>query len=390
LLNYAAKRNLKAVTQRLLRVGGDIETRLTIPWTASDKRLTPLATAARHGHSGIVKMLLEAGASQFVDGLRIPLVIAMFARHESVALLLSRQLRASTEPLGKDAGTVLQMASEAKLPRLVKHYLNKRDAQLQRQLDDKHVHNLSNALVRILLVDFSDEYLLKRKLDEDAYQIVFMLLQQGASPDIRIQTQSSPFITARVIASRHPDPRIRNLLSTKMPATKWVNIRPVVGRLWMASPGAETPTSFMSQPHVPLSASSSSAGLLAAVKRLKLKRVTSMDAGDVVWRRTNCEILLNASDIAEMVRRESDKPKKSMDLHPLELTIEHSFPELACPRNDGQSAAREFWAKKPVMDSSGADARPMSHTKNVCAVPQTARQSEKSFSSAYASRPEFG
>ncbi|KAJ5052619.1 hypothetical protein J3E72DRAFT_408989, partial [Bipolaris maydis] len=195
LLNYAAKRNLKAMTQRILQVGGDIETRLTIPWTANDMHLTPLATAAFHGYLEIVKMLLEAGASQFINRLRVPL-----------------PLYASVEPLGKNAGTVLQIASEAKLPRLVKHYLNDRDAQLQRKLDGKHVHNLSNALVRVLLVDVSDEDLLKRKLDDDAYQIVFMLLQQGASPDIRIQTQSSPVITARVIASRHPDPRIRNLL----------------------------------------------------------------------------------------------------------------------------------------------------------------------------------
>ncbi|XP_014550318.1 hypothetical protein COCVIDRAFT_115792 [Bipolaris victoriae FI3] len=343
LLNYAAKRNLKAMTQRILQVGGDIETRLTIPWTANDKHLTPLATAARHGHLEIVKMLLEAGASQFINGLRVPLPVAIFARHESVALLLSQQLCASVEPLGKNAGTVLQIASEAKLPRLVKHYLNDRDAQLQRKLDGKHVHNLSNALVRVLLVDVSDEDLLKRQLDDDAYQIVFMLLHQGASPDIRIQTQSSPVITARVIASRHPDPRIRNLLSAKMPATALVNIRPVVGRLWMASSGTETPTSFTSQSHVLLSASSSSTNLLRALKRLKSMGIASMDV-----------------DIAEMVRRENCKPKKSLDFHPLELSTECSFTQLA------------------FIDSSNADPSPMPHTGNGCPVPQTARRLEKS------------
>lgn len=378
LLNYAAKRNLKAMTQRILQVGGDIETRLTIPWTANDKHLTPLATAARHGHLEIVKMLLEAGASQFINGLRVPLPVAIFARHESVALLLSQQLCASVEPLGKNAGTVLQIASEAKLPRLVKHYLNDRDAQLQRKLDGKRVHNLSNALVRVLLVDVSDEDLLKRKLDDDAYQIVFMLLHQGASPDIRIQTQSSPVITARIIASRHPDPRIRNLLSAKTPATALVNIRPVVGRLWMASSGTETPTSFMSQSHVLLSASSSSADLLRALKGLKSMGMASMDVGEFVRRRTKGEIPLNASDIVEMVRRENCKPKKSLDFHPLELSTECSFPQLACPRTDAQGAAREFWAMIPVIDSSNTDPSPMPHTGNGCPVPQTARRSEKS------------
>ncbi|EOA85606.1 uncharacterized protein SETTUDRAFT_40243 [Exserohilum turcica Et28A] len=377
LLNYAAKRNLTAMTQRILQVGGDIETRLTIPWTANDKHLTPLATAARHGHLGIVKILLEAGANQFIDGLRVPLLVAIFARHESVALLLSQQLCASVEPLGKSAGTVLQIASQVKLPRLVKHYLNDRDVQLQRRLDVKHVHNLSNALVRVLLVDFSDADLLKRKLDDDAYRIVFMLLQQGASPDIRIQTQSSPVITARVIASRHPDPRIRNLLSAKMPVTTLVNTRPVVGRLWMASSGTETPTSFTSQSHVLLSASSSSADLLGALKRLKSMGMVSMDVGEFVWRRTKGQILLNASDIAQMVHRENCKSKKSLDLHSLELNTECSFPQLACPRTDVQSAAREFWARIPVVNSCNADPRPMLHTRNVCPVPQTARRLAK-------------
>ena len=376
LLNYAAKRNLKAMTQRVLQVGGDIETRLTIPWTANDKHLTPLATAARHGHLEIVKILLEAGASQFINGLRAPLLVAILARHESVALLLSQQLCASVKPLGKSADTVLQMASEVKLPRLVKHYLDNRDAQLRR-LDGKHVHNLSNALVRVLLVDFSDEDLFKRKLDDDAYQIVFMLLQQGASPDIRIQTQSLPVITARVIASRHPDPRVRNLVSAKMPATTLVNIRSAVGRLWMASSGTETPTSFTSQSHVLPSASSSSADLLRALKRLKSMGMASMDAGEFLWRRKNGEIPLNAWDIAETVRRENYKLKKKLDSHPLELSTECSFPQLACPRNDAQDTAREFWAMIPVIDSSSADSSPMPHTRNGCPVPKTAKRLEE-------------
>ncbi|KAH7061706.1 hypothetical protein BKA63DRAFT_393689, partial [Paraphoma chrysanthemicola] len=185
LLNYAAKRDLRAMTRRILRMGGDLETRLTMPWTASNTRQTPLATAARHGHLEIIKILLEAGASQFVDGLRIPLAVAMLAGHEAVALLLSRHVHMSVTPFGKNGVTVLQIASEAKLPRLVKHYLTDKDSQPQRRLDDKHVRNLSDALVRVLSVGFSDEDLLKRKLDNDAHKIVCMLLQRGASPDIR-------------------------------------------------------------------------------------------------------------------------------------------------------------------------------------------------------------
>ncbi|KAH7068543.1 hypothetical protein FB567DRAFT_457472, partial [Paraphoma chrysanthemicola] len=185
LLNYAAKRDLRAMTRRILRVGGDLETRLTMSWTASDTGQTPLVTAARHGHLEIIKILLEAGASQFVDGDRIPLAVAMLAGHEAAALLLSRQVHMSVTPFGKSRVTVLQIASKAKMPRLVKHYLTNRDSQPQRRLDENHVRNLSNALVRVLSVRFSNEELLKRKLDNDAYKIVWMLLQRGANPDIR-------------------------------------------------------------------------------------------------------------------------------------------------------------------------------------------------------------
>ncbi|OAL42702.1 hypothetical protein IQ07DRAFT_525658, partial [Pyrenochaeta sp. DS3sAY3a] len=212
LLNFAAKRNLKAMTRRMLRLDVDLETRSTTPRTASNKKLTPLATAALYGHSEIAEMLLKKGATQFIAGSRVPLIVSILAGHEALALLLYRNLPASVVCFENHAVTVLQMASIAKMARLVEHCLNHRNSQSQRHLDDEHVHNLSSALVRMLLVDFSDEDLLRRQTDEHAFQIVLMLLRHGASPDVRIQIQESPDITARIIASRHPDPRIRNLL----------------------------------------------------------------------------------------------------------------------------------------------------------------------------------
>jgi ankyrin repeat protein len=374
LLNFAAERNLKVMTRRILRVGGDLETRLLFPWTAGDKRLTPLTTAALHGHLELVRILLEAGASHFIDGSRIPLIVAILSKHEPVALLLSQQLHASVAPLRKSPDTVLQMASEAKLPRLVKHYLNDKGSQSPRQLDNKHVHNLSNALVRILLVDFSYEDLLKRKIDNNAYRIVLTLLQQGASPDIRIQIESSPVVTARVIASGHPDPRIRNLLSVNMSATTSVNIRPLVGRLWMSSQGDKAFTSFASQSHVRLSAESPSADMLRTIRRLQLRGSASAEANDLMRGSTRCkEIPLNAADIDEMVRRELRKSKRSLGLHPPELTTECLFPQLACPSIEAQSAAKEFWARIRITNP-----RPIPHTASTRAVLRTTKQSENS------------
>lgn len=371
LLNYAAKKNLNFMARRILQVGGDIETRRTVTSTTSDQQLTPLATAALFGHSKILRMLLEAGASQLVDESRIPLVVAIFARQESVALLLSQELHASVVPFGNTGSTVLQIASEAKLPHLVRHYLNHGESRSQRRPNDEHVHNLSSALMRILLIDFSGEDFIERKLDDKTYQIVLMLLQQGASPDVRIQTRSLHAISARVIASRHPDPRVRNLLSARMSSQVLILTRLLVGRPWMASSGDETLTSVASQSRALLSADSCSAHplVLRALKIWRLRGMAARSADNSMWRRTSCEeIPLNASDIPEIVRRENCKPKKAkLDLHPQQLTTECSFPQLACPKTDAQSAAKEFWVKRPVMES-----RPI--PSDVCTVTPTAKQ----------------
>ncbi|PVI02971.1 hypothetical protein DM02DRAFT_652949 [Periconia macrospinosa] len=68
LLNYAAKRNLNRMARTILYAGGDVNTQRGFRPSVIGRRPTPLATAALHGHEGMVKILLETGASHFIDG----------------------------------------------------------------------------------------------------------------------------------------------------------------------------------------------------------------------------------------------------------------------------------------------------------------------------------
>ncbi|OAG06157.1 uncharacterized protein CC84DRAFT_1245240, partial [Paraphaeosphaeria sporulosa] len=175
LLNFAAKRNLVGMARRIIRLGGDVNTRIEFSTRLVGKQLTPLATAARHGHQRIVKMLLEFGASHFVDGKRLPLALAILSRHENVAMILSQELDSSEASFTSSTRqTLLQMACAAQLVSLVRYYL-------------EHIpcssHDCDVALLRIIQKDARKIGIIKRQLYEDVFQIVLMLLRHGANPD---------------------------------------------------------------------------------------------------------------------------------------------------------------------------------------------------------------
>ncbi|KAF2653001.1 hypothetical protein K491DRAFT_695151 [Lophiostoma macrostomum CBS 122681] len=234
LLIYAAKRNLKNMAQKILHLGGDVNTQVGVGTRFLGNRLTPLATAAYHGHERMVNMFLNSGASHFVNILRIPLATAMLNRHETVSLVLSRTLESSDVPLTRERGTVLQMACVAKLVNLVRFHLEK-ESRRGGRIDVQSLRNRSSALYQILKKDASIDDIIKRQLHEDTYQIVFMLLEHGADPDVQFGTKSSHPVTARSVASRHPDPRVRNKLLKASPVTESKECASHIGRPWIAS-----------------------------------------------------------------------------------------------------------------------------------------------------------
>ncbi|KAF2488411.1 hypothetical protein BU16DRAFT_422296, partial [Lophium mytilinum] len=185
LLNYAAKKNLGGMARNILHIGGDVNTQRGCRVGFAKRQPTPLVTAASHGHKKMVRILLKTGASHFVDGMRVPLAVAISNRHENVALILSQELDFGDMFLTKTGQMVFQMGCEMKLVNLVCHYLE-RGSHCAESVNAPRLHPRSTALYRTLLKDASKDILLKRELHANAYQIVLMLLQHGASPDIRI------------------------------------------------------------------------------------------------------------------------------------------------------------------------------------------------------------
>ncbi|KAF2809927.1 ankyrin, partial [Mytilinidion resinicola] len=184
LLNYAARGNLKRMARIILHLGGDVNTQRGLRPGFMDKRPTPLATAASHGHKRMVRMLLETGVSHFVDGMRIPLAVAISNRHEDVALILSQEFDSGDLFLTKARGTVLQMACRMKLVNLVRYYLE-HGPRCRGSVNVRSVHDRSTALFQLLQKDASKSDIIKRELHADVYEIVLMLLRHGANPDLR-------------------------------------------------------------------------------------------------------------------------------------------------------------------------------------------------------------
>jgi hypothetical protein len=245
LLNYAAWKGLEEMARTILHLGGDANARCGVRVRPSFVKNipTPLVSATIQGHENIVRLLLKSGASHFVDGSRVPLTAAILMGHENVALLLSEGLGPNELALKNNDRTVLQVACEAKLFKLVRYYLE-RGSRCEGPENTRSSPNYSIALYYILDIDASKGSFLKKELHEDAYQIVLMLLQHGANPDRRIKDPRSKFVTARDIASRHSDPRIRNLLSnTMMPVIESRESPLLIERPWMSKDDDLTPDS---------------------------------------------------------------------------------------------------------------------------------------------------
>lgn len=195
----------------------------------------PLSIAAYYGYGGMVKLLLELGAHPSGQGKDIPLALAISKRHEKVALILLRSSASINGDSEMTGGRLLQMASAAKMVTLVSHLLERRS--------ELHTREVDTALYHVLLGDISKENILKRAFHHEVYQIVLMLLQNGASPDVRPRGKVVPTLTtARLLSSRHPDPRVRSLLLDTTNTSRLGEINKSdsrIGRSWVVSSQVE-------------------------------------------------------------------------------------------------------------------------------------------------------
>ena len=353
----------------MLQLGGDVNTQREPGPGRMNKRTTPLVTAAFHGHQRIVALLLEAGASHFVDGRRIPLAVAISRRHENLALILSQELGSGDMLLQNTRSEVLQMACTAKLVNLVRYYLE-RDWGCGGRVD---VQDHSIALYRVLQKDASKDDFLKRGLHEEAYQIVLMLLKHGANPDSRIGTKYSQPVAVRTIASRHPDPRVRNLLPKAMPAMGFKESSLLIGRPWISS---EDKTSMYQRPHSDTTRSEDRCYVRLWDFLEQWNAETPNPRGEYGIEGTNDEdIISNFLDIGSLgeggvqgLRRKSE----SMNPPPLS-----SYPQLVLAEASVQHDARNYWARLPAQISSRVSATETPSISSTSANLQQAKQLQK-------------
>jgi hypothetical protein len=204
LLLYASRENRIDFAKKILHLGGDVEaTEEPYP------RETPLALAASSGHGDLVRLFLKCGAKQIFEETWYSLGCALHKGHEDIAIILSQDLEADTA-LGEERGSLLAGACEAKFPRLVRILLE-RDLSV---LDEQHVRVRSEALHALLYESAHRGQTRRTELLENDYQIVMVLLQHGADPELGIKRPHSMFPRFNTIcklAVKHPDPRVRDL-----------------------------------------------------------------------------------------------------------------------------------------------------------------------------------
>ncbi|KAF1954448.1 hypothetical protein CC80DRAFT_493891 [Byssothecium circinans] len=312
LLYYAASKNLKTMARAMIRLGANVNTSVK----CNNFAFTSLVAAASFsGDEEMVEMLLDAGASQFTYKKRIALTVAILKRKMKVALVLSRDLESPDEPLDGERGSALQLACRRRIVDLVRNYV-KREGPVE-------IEGRSIALYNLLQQYTSRADIVKNELHEDVYQIALLLLHHGADPDLHLHIKGSGFTnadTARALASRNPDPRIRGLL----PISSLRSSRPAsskIGRSWMdqsASQGSDTFGSIS----------------FDCPKHAKLGDL--FDFSDV--EESNPELLPTRITI-------SDSTPTSLSE---EVRILPPFPQLGTSKESLHPAANSFWAKSPA------------------------------------------
>ncbi|KAF2833308.1 ankyrin [Ophiobolus disseminans] len=352
LLNVAAKRNLKGLAKNVLRMGGDVNTQSGFQQGLTGKRPTPLAAAAFFGYERMVRLFLAAGAEQIVDGTRLALVIAFARDHENIAILLSQDLDAYFQVL-KSGSTLLDTACEKRFVKLVRFLLERQD----RSLSARDVRGRSLALYNIIDATACKGDFVMRQLLEDVHQIVSMLLQHHADPDMPSGRIGA---TARDVASRHPDPRVRNLLSKAKPpaTTKPKKLPSRAGRKGLDN--ESTPSYQMEYFHSMESPIPSRfATLLDFVdKPDTAEALLTGDDGSTQPELDFEDPSLETWNLAHMVGSDMRGLPKQPEADPKEPPTISSFSQLGTPKAIKEDVTQAFWAQKPAPVKSAPLPRP--------------------------------
>jgi ankyrin repeat protein len=228
LLYFAAKKNSTRMAQRLLEYDADINARYSSSLGFLDKKMNLLLFAAHHGHLNIVNLYLKFGALHYLTEQSAPLMAAISRQHDQVALALAQALQSVGADMDRAMPTPLQMACKKKMVQLVKQLLK-----YKMPSKSERVQNLNHASYCVVVRERNSDVFLRRELHQDDYEIVLMLLERGANPDAQLHgIGARDRNTARIVSSRHPDPRVRALLMNPALLEDRTKSGMQVGRLW--------------------------------------------------------------------------------------------------------------------------------------------------------------
>ena len=220
------------MARRLLRLGAEVDTRGKPPHNG-----TPLHYAAAAGHFGMVELLLKNGEYAEVCGVNgyKPLLVALLARHEEIAIFLFGRLGDPDSQIAGEAGyTSLHAACLRQLPKSARVFLeyganvNLRTSKgntplhlaLKREASDK-----SNDTIRTC-----------------SLELVMLLLKFGSDGDTK----------ANSLGLQHPDPRVRGIFQEYRSSSPQKASFISIGRRWSVQDSSNADCFFS-----PVSATSS-------------------------------------------------------------------------------------------------------------------------------------
>ncbi|KAK0302528.1 hypothetical protein LTR54_017740 [Friedmanniomyces endolithicus] len=211
-LIWAAKRDQRNFARRLLRLGAEVDTR-----GKPRRNGTALHHAAAAGHFGMAELLLKNGGYAEVCGAHgfKPLLLALLARHEEIAILLFRKMGDPDSQIAGEAGyTSLHAACLRQLPKSARVFL-KSGANVNVRTSKRNTP-LHLALKR----EASDES--NNSIRTCTLELAMLLLEFGSDRDTK----------AHVLGLQHPDPRVRGIFQEHGSSSPQRAAFISIGRCW--------------------------------------------------------------------------------------------------------------------------------------------------------------
>ena len=294
----------------------------------------------------MVKLLLELGAHPSGQGNDILIAFAISNRHGRVALIVLHSLESISGHPYITGGKLLRMASVAKMVTLVSYLLVRRS--------ELHTRDADTDLYHALLGDISKEYIIKQALHHDAFQIILMLLQNGASPDVQPGGKIVPTLsTARLLSQRHPDPRVRALFLDTVNSSRPGEFRKSdsrVGRSWVVPSEVENAEPENLGPTDSYANQVLFAKLGDFLEKPRDEKPLAIEGQDVTndWSARNEEMhdIHYTSTIfdIETFLENTRQLKASDGSVTVEIFPGDAFPQLGTPMETAQQAVRGIWA----------------------------------------------